>query len=359
MNKKLALFKVKRLLALTLFIVFVLQFQQSFSQVSLNNRAIDSSINVNDFSFIITGHIYGDGVNQSGYPASTFLGNMDFFEDSLQAAFICFTGDVFRDVKYDYPFYKRSAFDKMEIPLYNAVGNHDLSDDFYQEEVGETYFSFTVGKNVFIILDAESDDSQIVGDQFDFFESTLNNAKEIGAEHVFIFSHRPIWAETNPEFEGLFSDNTRSTFGDNFIEGVYPELDSYQHDFDIFWLSGSMGNVPVSFFYHKEEDKNITYIQTAIRNIPRDAILEVKVKDDQLSFIPHSLTGQHLEALEYYNMDFWKEYQVPVVKFNYRLIPLYIKQTLTNRMFWYGMGAMVVVFFLGGLVLRRVKKRVM
>jgi hypothetical protein len=60
--------------------------------------------------------------------------------------------------------------------------------------------------------------------------------------------------------------------------------------------------------------------------------------------------------LEYYNMDFWKAYKKPVVEFNYRLIPLYIKQTLTSHYFWYGMGAMVMVFFFGGLILRRVKK---
>jgi hypothetical protein len=119
-----------------------------------------------------------------------------------------------------------------------------------------------------------------------------------------------------------------------------------------------MGNVPVSFFYHKEEGKNITYIQTAIRNIPRDAILKVRIKNGKVAFTPISLTDQDLEALEYYNMDFWKEYKKPVAQFNYRLIPLYIKQTLTSRYFWYGMGAMVMVFFVAGLVLKRVRRRV-
>ena len=337
---------------------FIILFVSSivFSQVSLNNQDLDSSLNVNDFTFVVTGHIYGDGVNQSGYPASTFLGNMDYIENDLQPSFIWFTGDVFRDISYDYPFYKKSLFDKTQIPLFNAVGNHDLSGSFYQDEVGETYYSFKIGRNLFITLDAELDDSQIIGEQFDFLRFELDKAMKDEVLNVFICSHRPIWAETNPTFQGLFSGNTRSVFGDNFVEDIEPLLNSYQEHYSIYWFSGSMGNVPVSFFYHKEDDLDITYIQTAIRNIPRDAILDVKVKNGKVAFTPLSLTGQQLEALEYYNMDFWKEYKKPVAQFNYRLIPLYIKQTLTSHYFWYGMGAMVMLFFVGGLILRRIRK---
>ena len=64
--------------SISLFILLFLAFQSSFPQVSLNSRDVDSSLNVNDFSFVVTGHIYGGGTNLSGYPASTFLGNMDY-----------------------------------------------------------------------------------------------------------------------------------------------------------------------------------------------------------------------------------------------------------------------------------------
>lgn len=343
-----------RSIVLSVYSIFF--FQVAFSQVSLNIVPLDSNINPSSFSFTVTGHIYGDGTNKSGYPASTFLGNMDFIEDSLQSGFVLLTGDVFSDIKNDYAFYKKSVFSKMDIPLYNAVGNHDISGSFYQENIGETYYSFIIGNNVFILLDAETDDSQIIGDQMIFFEQELANAKALGLKNIFITSHRPIWAESNPVFQGLFSDNTRSTFGDNYLDDVYPLLSIYQEEMSIYWFSGSMGNVPVSFFYHKEEDKNITFIQTAIRNIKRDAILEVDLKRDVVSFKTHSLTGQELENLEYYNMDFWKAYKKPVVEFNYRLVPLYIKLTLTNRYFWYGMGAMLLVFFFGGLFLKRIKR---
>jgi hypothetical protein len=335
----------------------ILIFQQGFSQASLNKVDLDSTINTQDFSFVVTGHIYGDGTNKSGYPASTFLGNFDWIQNDLEPAFIWFTGDVFSDVKNDLPFYQRSLFSKVKSPMYNAVGNHDLSGEFYQENIANTYFSFYLGSTMFITLDAETDDSQIIGEQLDFFKEQLEKAKFQEIKNVFICTHRPIWAETNPKFQGLFADNTRSTFGDNFLDDVHPLLTSFQDSYAIYWFSGSMGNVPVSFFYHKEKDNNITYIQTAIRNMKRDAILEVDIKNDEISFKPYSLTDQKLETLEYYNMDFWKAYQRPVMKFNYRLVPLYIKQMITHRYFWYGMVGMLLVFFFSGLAFRRFRVR--
>jgi len=313
------------------------------AQTSLNKQSLDSTINPSDFTFIVTGHIYGDGSNQSGYPASTFLGNLDNIKQH-NPAFLWFTGDVFMDIENNYPNYRQSLFAKVDFPLYNAVGNHDLTSNIYQENIGDTWFSFTIGKNLFITLDTEVDDSQIKGEQFDFFKAMLESATISEIKNVFITTHRPIWAETNPEFEGLFSDNTRSVFGDNFVDDIQPLLVKYSKKYPIIWFSGSMGNVPVSFFYHEVD--NVTFVQTAIRNKQRDAILKVDIKNNEIGFHTISLTGQELNSLEFYNMSFWKDYRKPVAKFNFRLVPLYIKLMLTHRYFWYGMGLMLL-FFLG------------
>ena len=312
------------------------------AQTSLNNQPLDSTINPSDFTFIVTGHIYGDGSNQSGFPASTFLANLENIE-KLNPAFIWFTGDVFRDIENDFPNYQRSLFTKIDFPLYNAVGNHDLTGDFYQENIGDTWYSFSIGNSFFITLDSEYSDSKIDGEQLGFFTAALENAESAGIKNVFITSHRPIWAETNPEFAGLFSENTRSVFGDNFVNDIQPLLKKYEKDFSIFWFSGSMGNGPASFFYH--QDVHVTFIQSAIRNQKRDAVLKVKIKQDRVSFETISLTGQQLEPLENYNLEYWKDYRKPVVKFNYRLIPLYIKQMFISRYFWYGMGLMLLIVF--------------
>ena len=327
---------------------------QLSAQTSLNNQPLDSTINPSDFTFIVTGHIYGDGTNQSGYPASTFLGNLDLI-DQLNPAFIWFTGDVFKDLENDYPNYQQSLFTKLDFPLFNAVGNHDLTGDYYQENIGDTWYSFSIGKNLFITLDSEYSDSKIEGEQLEFLKANLESASSSGIKNVFIASHRPIWAETNPDFVGLFSDNTRSVLGDNFVDDIQPLLKNHQKDYSIYWFSGSMGSVPVSFFYHQQG--NITFIQTAIRNLERDAILKVSIKNDEVGFKTISLTGQQLMPLQKYNLEFWEEYRKPVVKFNYRLIPLYIKQMFINRYFWYGMGLMLLIVFGVSRVRNRLKTR--
>jgi len=109
------------------------------AQTSLNNQPLDSTINHSDFTFIVTGHIYGDGTNQSGYPASTFLANLDNIKQ-LNPAFIWFTGDVFKDIENNYINYQQSIFSKIDFPMYNAVGNHDLTVVCYNKNIGDTRF---------------------------------------------------------------------------------------------------------------------------------------------------------------------------------------------------------------------------
>ena len=49
----------------------------------------------------------------------------------------------------------------MTIPFLTAVGNHDLDNGSgnYQEIFGPTYYSFQIGQNYFIVLDASTEPS--------------------------------------------------------------------------------------------------------------------------------------------------------------------------------------------------------
>ena len=51
-------------------------------------------------------------------------------------------GDLFGDVSTDIPQYQKSLFDKLEKPLFNAVGNHDIKDDHYEKELWKNFFLF-------------------------------------------------------------------------------------------------------------------------------------------------------------------------------------------------------------------------
>lgn len=317
-------------------------------------RVTDSSCN---YSFIVSGHFHGASTNLSTFPASTLLANIDIL-NALHPKFLMSLGDMFLDVNESYlEHYKRSLFEKLKMPLLNAVGNHDLSNgNMYEKVFGQTYFSFTDHSELFIVLNTELNDGSIKGEQFKFLKTTLTKAKSDRIKNIFIFSHRPVWAEENSKYSRLFEGNTRSQFGSpNFEKEIRPLLENSEAK--IFWVSGSLAGGPASFFYDKDEKSSVTFMQTAIRDLPRDAVLQINVNDGNISFKGISLTGQKMEPIENYNIDFWKKTIPPETSFNYRLLPLLFFQMLKHYFFWIGFVSSLIFFFVLKWIFNRWKKR--
>jgi hypothetical protein len=154
-------------------------------------------------------------------------------------------------------------------------------------------------------------------------------------KNVFVFSHRPVWAEGDPNYAPLFKENTRSKFGiPNFKNELQPLLQ--QLKLPVYWMSGSMGSGPASFFYDKNKTTGITFMQTAIRDTPRDAVLLVTIKNGTVYFKGLSLTGAVVDAIENYNVNYWQQNVAPEKKFNYRLLPYLTWLMLTHHYFWTG-----------------------
>ena len=308
-------------------------------------------IKVNDdesFTFVVGGHFHGASNNLSGFPASTFLGNLDEINAS-GADFMVSLGDLFLNAEKDIPNYEKSFFDKLQMPLFNAVGNHDVEQFDYEQRFGARYESFIVGANQFIILDTEEETGDIEGGQLTF----LKRALKVGAERVFIFGHRPIWAEEDETLSDLFEGNTRS--GTNFEDDVLPLLRKASGE--VYMFGGSLGGkAPASFFYH-EPEKGIHYIATAIRNVPRDALLYVHIDGSKVDFEPVSLTGRRMLPLESYNVKFWQEHGPEEGGFNWRLIPLYMWEMVSHRYFWYGIGWSLLGYFSIWFIRKRRRRR--
>ena len=341
---------IKRKLKL-LFLVILLPVHFATAQiVSPFNKLpiVDTS---ETFSFVVSGHFHGESSNQSTFPASTILAGIDTL-NSLNPSFLMSLGDMFMDVNETYiNNYNRSLFGKLKMPIFNAVGNHDLSNGNYYEKVyGKTFFKFVSHKCLFVVLNTELNDGRIKDEQLDFFQEALLQGRKDSIKKIFIFSHRPVWSENDVVYEQLFKGNSRTEFGsNNYREDIKPLLTAFSKSKPIYWMSGSLANGPVSFFYHKEAESQITFMQTAIRDLPRDAVLLVNVTDEKVSFTGISLTGQDLQSVESYELNFWKKnisYDEP---FNYRLIPLYTKNMIMHRYFWIG-----VIFILLSVIVIRI-----
>jgi len=322
-----------------------------------NNLTVsDSSEN---YTFLVSGHFHGASTSLSTFPASTLLANIDTI-NSLHSLFLMSLGDLFLDVNENYlTHYKVSLFDKLKMPLLNSVGNHDLSRNIYEKKFGKTFFSFIHKTELFIVLNTEEYDGSIKSEQLSFFENAINLSIKGNIKNIFVFSHRPIWAESISKYSKLFPDNTHTDFGkNNFQEEILPILNKVSDSKNIYWISGSMGGgAPSSFFYDKDLETKITYIQTAIRDLPRDAILQAKIENGIVTFKGISITGQNLKLIEEYNLEYWAKNNPPESAFNYRLIPYLTKQMLLHHYFGIGFlfGGIFILLFI--LIIKKWRRR--
>ena len=329
---------MKKIGLIILFFSEILTWSQTspFNKISIKNDSTSNS-----YSFIVSGHFYGNRYNNTGIPCNTLLANLNWINQSENNFVMCL-GDLFMDISNDIPTYKKYLFTPLKKPLFNAVGNHDLTKNIYQNNFGKTFYSFQINNDLHIILDTEKDDGNIEDEQLEMLNNALKTVSQSNINNVFIYSHRTVWARSYKKLDNLFKDNTQSVFGNNFKDDVLPLLNQLSKQANVFWFSGSLGDAPASFFYF--ENDNLHYIATAIRGLKRDAVLIVNVTNDKVSFETKSFTNNKVYPLTHYNVEFWDKTPTSP-SFNYRLIPLYIKQTLLHRYFWIGVIVTLLLVF--------------
>ena len=295
-----------------------------------NGLEVGAPDSTGHYRILIAGHFHGSSTSLSGFPAATLLASIDTI-NALDASLFISTGDLFLDAKNDPARYQRSLFRWLKVPLFNAIGNHDL----YRGEVtmGPRNGSFSVAGDRFIILDTEKDAGSINGDQLDLLKALADDAE---AQRVFIVSHRPIWAEEDPEYGPLFAGNTRSVTGINFEKEVYPLVQRIAQHAQVYWISGSLGGQARSSIFFQPHAKNITFIQCAIRDEPRDALLIADLYPDTVKWSSFSLTGREVKAPEIYDAAWWRANLGASQGFNWRLLPYKLKTMVMDRAFWAG-----------------------
>lgn len=341
-----------KIFAMKQFICYLLLMPLFLSAQKSPFNGASISKNGDHYKFIVSGHFHGSSNNTSALPANTVLANMDLFNDSSLSMIISL-GDLFLDVTKDPKHYETYFFSRLKTPLFNAVGNHDLTDNVYQEKYGNTFFYFFVEKDCHIILDTELNDSDIKGEQKEMLQKALDEAVKKSSKSIFIYGHRTIWSRNHPEMKDLFQDNTQSITGNNnFRADILPMIEESAKNAKVYLFAGSLGAAPGSFFYHKEKDKDIFYICSAIRSLNRDAILVLNSDGNgNVNITTTSLTGNKVEPLQKFNLELYLDFN-PKKPFNWRLVPLYFKNMLIHRYFWYG-----ILYTLFGVIILFMWKR--
>lgn len=299
------------------------------------------------YRILIGGHFHGTSSNRSGYPAATLLANLDTI-NKLGAHLFLSTGDLFMDVEKDLDRYGQAFFSRLAMPLFNAPGNHDIS---AKGPIGMSEPFNMAQDDRFVIIDTEVQNGSLSSGDRD----VLKRIQQEGAivRRVFVIAHRPVWSEGDPRYTDLFKDNTRSLIGTNFHKDVYPILEKIAEHAHVYWISGSLGGGAPSSIFFQQHAPNITYIQCAIRDEPRDALLIADVDPDTVKWSAFSLTGQELMAPEVYDAAWWREHMGKEGGFNWRLLPYSIRTTVLRAEFWYGALAALLVAWLVRRLIRR------
>ena len=302
------------------------------------------------YRLLIGGHFHGESTNGSGFPASTVLAGLDAINGTRANVFLS-TGDLFMEPDRDSARYVASFFAKLDLALFNAPGNHDLEGDAYNHPPVAPLL-LSMGRDRILLLDTERDDSRIVGDQLELLATLATDAEAGRIGRVFLVSHRPVWAEEDVRYGPLFEGNTRSLAGTNYALDVLPVLQRIARKGDVYWISGSMaGKAPASIFFQPHA-AGITYIQSAVRDELRDALLIADVSPTAVEWTAMSLTGTPMQEVATYDAEWWASNQRMAVEFHWRRIPYLIRKNLGYTAFWYG-AATVVLLVIVMLVLRR------
>ncbi|MCK4533398.1 metallophosphoesterase, partial [bacterium] len=280
----------------------------------LNNLILNCNEKTGGYSFFVAGHIYGSH-NKSIYPAASILANISLLNNA-GAGFMVLLGDIVqRSSGLEIEVLKNSFLAKLNFPVFNAPGNHEMTNrKLYEEYFGKTFFSFQYSTELFIFLDSEISDGKLETGQLEFMMKNIELCRKSSRiKNIFVFSHRLLWAIENEPYNRIIpfvnyplahhnKANTISAI-------ILPQLKSLAGK-NVYFVSGDVGcywSLPL--FYQKDTTSNITYVAVGIGDTQKDLICRVIVnKSGKVIFSPISLTGAKLDYIECYGLDYWERY---------------------------------------------------
>lgn len=317
----------------------------------LNGKALEPVDTGQGYSFLTAGHIYGGGSH--GYPVRTFLANIARFNES-DARFLVLLGDIISDTnELQIKEFKYAVSDSLNMPVFNAPGNHDVVDRaLYSQHFGKTYTSFRYASELYIILDTELNDAEIVGEQLDLALNSLDMARSSDdINNIFILSHRLIWAINNEPVQAIIpwvnGPAHLPATATSFKEKILPELYTLSESKSIYLISGDIGaEYSLPLFYQKDPKHDITYAACGLNGSDWDVAIKVAVSGDgKVTMAPVSMVGQRWQDISHYGLDYWSNYfntKTPPPSFSETLWAK-VRSVLSNIVFYLGIAFAIVL----------------
>lgn len=259
------------------------------------------------YRFFVIGHAYGAHTRKpkiygpSPFPAASLLANLDMLADHDLGFFV---GDVVEACGSEsLAQFKRLIADRLSFPIFNAKGNHDNCPAY--DALHRSDFAFTIRNDVFVVLSA------MRRKQIEFLaEQVEQGLAGPTSGRVFLFTHRPFWATLAPELRFAGKKANVAVKPD---PGLAERLTALLSRFEaqkgrLYWFSGDVA-APKSYpvFFHRL-GCCIELMATGLYDNGMDNFLRVEVGPADVRIEVRSLTGETLEPLARYDVDWLKRF---------------------------------------------------
>ena len=198
-----------------------------------------------------------------------------------------------------------SVLKELDVPVYFAVGNHDVKNrKLFEERYGKTYFSFVFQNDLHIILDPNLDNWNISNGQLVFLVKTLiDYLPDTG--NIFIYFHQLLWWEKDNRYAHVRM-NSKSGRDDkiNFWTEIEPLFHNLKNKVTMF--AGDIGAASWSDDFMFDNYDNITFIASGMGEGIGDNFIITTVWDNgEVDYKLIAIDGDDIHALgrlEDYNL---------------------------------------------------------
>jgi len=287
---------------------FEIKFLDDPLPASMNSIPLED--NDRPLTFLVAGHIYGKPGDEEFHPALTLLSNIALLK-RYDPDFAVFLGDtVWKPSAKNFNDLEMFIYDQMDIPVFNAVGNHDVTRrDMYQDRYGSTVYAFNYKNQLFIILDTTLKYYDLTPNQYSFVLDTIKEQSP-DLEAVHIFMHHVLFLSEN-EIHGkeIIKPNEGDGTSPDFLAYLETYLVPLSKTKPIYIYAGDVGAFQggnLSPLYKRVQSEKIYLLATGLGNNPNDSILLVEANySGEIIIKPISLDGKEMNAIDSYNMEYW------------------------------------------------------
>ncbi len=232
------------------------------------------------YSFFVAGHTYGKpGVNNIGFHPA-FKQQFPYIQGRPEIKFGVLTGDIVSPNPIERDWDEIDAdIDTLGLPVYFAVGNHDMENrPLFESRYGATYYSFKHQNDLFMVLDPNMDEWNILGEQMSFLQNTLYQHAAT-SDNIYVFFHQILWKDNDIFSYITWNSSAGRAAGDiNFWTVVEPLFHKLPNTVVMF--AGDLGAPWASTVTYDSYD-NITLIASGMGGGEGDNFVVVNVKEDK------------------------------------------------------------------------------